>query len=316
MGNNLPMPGFVNAPNVPPSWIFKDPTEDLNKINNWKELVAQVSSIDRNATDVGSETDVKMENVEEYIDVAPESKVANVEIDSLDPGEKKFKEQNGKTKALKELDHERIARDLYNRKWEKEFETEKILIPQDDLYNIWEHLFLSLQEYKTVQYIELANLGSGAKKAVLELRKNRKLYITSLTNYILTAFRPKLTINDRFMSKCFEHELDTIIFFILENQKFFNISITTDSLIDLLILLSIDYNNVVTFARFSPLLTRAHLEYAIHFASFDFLLLMWKMRRYIPNFDKTVLELRETMKGQEWKQHKFFEWCRDHYVVV
>lgn len=203
-----------------------------------------------------------------------------------------------------------IADDITSRLWDAQFEKQKNDLPDKAVYKIWEVMFLKREEYS--KEYELEGLSNVRKEEIAEKKKHCRKYLTSLTNHVLAAYRDTFIISDRFLLGCFSHSLESVLYFIEENEKFFKFSLSTTNLCDLYILLSIDTNNMTIFMRYIKNFDQPHLEYAITFATIDFLMMVWKSRKYIPDFDTKMTSLESSMKGKDWKQHRFFDWWRNH----
>lgn len=174
------------------------------------------------------------------------------------------------------------------------------------LYRIWQEVFLQRQG------VEVAD---NETESVKKLPVPKKL-ISLLTDDVMTLFRETLIINDRFLLKCFEHGLENILLFLYENQQCFKVSITTPKLHDLYIMLACDTECTSMFMRLVKKVTRLHIEYALRHATFDFLLVIWKARQYIPRFNMYIQEItqdpEQPMYLREYKQRRFLEWCAAH----
>ena len=142
--------------------------------------------------------------------------------------------------------------------------------------------------------------------------KSRKKYLHSLTDNVLSLYLNELIIDDKFVWKCFEHGLDGILNQIYDNQDLFKLSISTETLSDLYILMSVDADRIEQFLRHVNDVKVSHIEYAIRFGNINFLMMMWKSKKYIKNFDTIVKDLEKTMQGKQWIQLYFFDWCKHH----
>lgn len=201
-----------------------------------------------------------------------------------------------------EISYKDVTRLLYASPYPKDFKSQLTSIPKEIVYNLWEILFF---ESETKAY---DNISDSMSKLETQQKENRGKYLGELTDYVLSAFRDKITITDKFLCKMFEHGLDKQIIFLVENEKFFNVSLKEGTLIDVCLALSCDFTNVKVFTRLLPNLRMEHISYAIRYAAYDFLMLMWKMRRWIPNYKEHITQLRKTMKNKTWKQMKYFDW--------
>ncbi len=175
------------------------------------------------------------------------------------------------------------------------------------LYRIWQVAFLT-----SVDYGEEAKLQQSAKTGI----EARKWLIGVLTDNVMTVFRSTLIINDRFVLKCFEHDLDNILLYLYENPQFFNLSISTPKLEDLYIMLACETGSITMFLRLVKKVRKIHIEYAMRHASSDFLMLIWKSRSYIAHFHDYIqaiqADLDRPLALREFKERRFLEWCTTH----
>lgn len=190
------------------------------------------------------------------------------------------------------VNHGKIAKSLEKCEWDENFKSEQTKLSDNALYRIWEKLFLMPMYTDTGEIVSL---------------KKYKPFITSLTERVLLNFRKEIIINEKFIDKLFQHEMEMILIYLYENQRFFNIS--NMNLTDIYLMNSCDKDNISMFIKLTKNVNINHLEYAVRFSSQLFLMSLWKIRRYIPNFDENMKILKKTMKGKDSKHYKFFDWC-------
>ena len=178
------------------------------------------------------------------------------------------------------------------------------------LYRIWQVGFLATAD---------PSLAGEVKPSPAVKRKAEALkrLMGLLTDNVMTVFRSDLVINDRFVLKCFEHGLDNILLYLYDNQRFFQLSISTPELQDLYIMLACDTGSITMFLHFVKKIRRIHIEYAMKNASNDFLMIVWKSRAYIPHFHEYIQSIRDEKEEQsiasrDFKQRRFLEWCTTH----
>lgn len=212
----------------------------------------------------------------------------------------------------KRIDYESIVVDLLSKPYTAVLEKEKLTFPPFVIYRLWECVFLQKEIYS--DELSMEGMTKSEKTKVETTKKNKRRYISSLTEDVLSLYRETLLINDIFICKCFEHGLDKILFFILENRKYYRIELKEGTLEDNYIAISCDMGNVKIFTALMSFINIHHMEYALRYSSFSFLMLIWQMRKSIPNFDEYIKTLKKTMKGQNWKQMKYFEYC-DQFIV-
>jgi len=203
------------------------------------------------------------------------------------------------------VDYVAVKQDLYDCPFYREFETEKQSLGRNILYALWECMFLEDGVNKDVT--SLQDLTKSRLNKILQDMSNREKYISSLTDSIISLFRNKLIINDVFVYKCFEHKLEKILFFVLDNEHLFNVRLKEGTLTDIYVAMACDTDNIKSFGKLGAKITIPHLEYALRYATYDFLLLVLKMKKCIPDFDAKIETLRNTMRGRNWKQLQFFD---------
>lgn len=180
-------------------------------------------------------------------------------------------------------------------------------VPNNVAFKLWDKVFFARQPFK--YDFELDGMSKEVKKQAEELKQNRRRYVSALTDYVLSTFRDSIEIDDKFIVKLFEHDLQQTLLFLLENKDNFKMKQETkDNMVDLYIMVSCDTNNIRMFVRLLDFLKIEHLEYAIRFASYDFLINLWKMRKWIPQYDSYMRTLDKVMKGKSWKQLQYFDW--------
>lgn len=212
--------------------------------------------------------------------------------------------------GMVDIETKAVIADIYKDVHNSEFEEQKSTMTKGIIYNLWEEMFYAPELFK--YEFELQGLTKQQKEFVVAKKTNIRKYIGSFTDYVLTVYRNEITINDRFVAKLFEHDLEKILVFILENEKFFSISVSTEKLSDLYIILACDMGNFKIFSKMLPYVNIYHFEYAVRFATLDFLMMMWKMRRWLPKFDENMRILQNNMEKKEWKQLQFFDWWMKH----
>lgn len=208
-----------------------------------------------------------------------------------------------------------LVKSMFANPYTKKFEETKSSLSRELVYKLWNAAFYAPEPFRFE--FEMQGLDASQKVFIVQQKTNRRKYIASLTDYVINEFRDTLQIDDRFILKAFEHNLDSTLLFILENSKFYNIHVSTERLSDLYIIFSCDTENVKMLAKL--LQSRSlqsvniqNLEYVLRFASLDYLMALWKLRRYIPSFDDYMSMLENTLTKKEWKQLYFFDWWRRH----
>lgn len=181
-------------------------------------------------------------------------------------------------------------------------------LPPNLLYKIWEPVFLASPEKEAIG----AAKQNKKNKESLYLRKK---LLTLLTDEVMTTFRKRIVINDRFVLKCFEHGLDSILLYLLENRQFFQFNITAPQLEDLYLMIACDTSGSAMFLRLVQSVGLPHIRYALRHATFDFLMILWKSRKHIENFDVYIDTIRSDPDQRylsDFKQRQFIDWCIIH----
>jgi hypothetical protein len=212
------------------------------------------------------------------------------------------------------IKYEEIIKSIFSCKYDKNFEKEKNVIPCDIIFKIWNKMYYASDQYK--YQFTLQGLSKSQKDLIQKQKSNQRAYITSLTDHIITAFRKELVIDDRFIFKAFEHDLESILSFIFDNTEFFIIKISTNNLTDLYLTFAIDMSHIKIFSKMLHHVNIQHLEYALRFATLDFLMIIWKIRRWIPNYDEYMQTLQSIMSKRDWKQLQYFDWWERHKPVI
>lgn len=208
------------------------------------------------------------------------------------------------------IDKNTIVQDMCKQEWSKTFDQDKLKIPDKLLYVLWQHMFL--EEYKSykTQFVKESDTMSKSQMTKVEKDMKRiKKYLHSLTEYVILIYREVFIIDDRFVLKCFENDLDQILLDILQMQRFYKVSTTCD-LQDLYILMACDNADLNMIAKLSKHIQVQHLEYAIKFGPFEFLQSLWKGRRSIPDFNIMIRHLSNKMTNKSWKEMKFFDMAK------
>ena len=226
-----------------------------------------------------------------------------VEITSQPDGTEKCREA---AKACS-ISYEQIANDLCNSA-PADFDKQIHLLPRRYIYPLWENLFLKVDTYK--DFTE--GMSKQALVALQKIQANQKKCLTVLTTYVMDVYRTKLIINEDFVNKLFRHKLEKLIYMLLDNRRFYKITLKEGTLEDLCLALSCEYADVKTFNKLVSFVNINHMAYALQFASYEFLMYMWKVRGYIPDFKKNIDTLKKSMIKQDWKQIKFFSWCDEY----
>ncbi len=179
-------------------------------------------------------------------------------------------------------------------------------LPPMLLYQIWEVAFLGKNKKQS----------SDKQPTDKPKPETTKKLIYLMTDRVMAVFRTSLIINDRFVLKCFEHGLDSVLLYLYDNERFFKLSITTPKLEDLYIMLACDTGSVGMFLHFTRKIQRIHIEYALRHASNEFLMVVWKSRQYIPAFREHMQAIQadedHPMKTRDFKQRTFLDWCITH----
>jgi hypothetical protein len=215
-----------------------------------------------------------------------------------------------------DVDSDWIRQNLETTTFRKEFEEEVGTVGKENfstLYSIWKYIF---DDAVPVDAKNSEFLSSGWVAAPAETkRKNLRKYLSVLTDYVLSAQREMFIVDDRFIYKCFEHDLEKVLFFILENAKYYKIQISMDRLQDLYICYSIDLNKVEYVIKLLHEMDMPHLDYALRFASLDFLLILVKVSKFIPNFDKHMEILEKEFRPRDLKHLKVFDYWQRRRAV-
>jgi hypothetical protein len=201
-----------------------------------------------------------------------------------------------------------VAADLYKGKDRNgirtftDFKMEKNDLADSSLFALWECMFNGGHRDEDA----FVGLGKMQKKKLESEFTVKKKILTILTNDVLGKFRNVIVVNDRFVLKCIEHELDSVLFHLLDAKDFYKVDISTETLTDLYLMLASEVGNVTLFSKFAKEVSMEHLLYALTFATYDFLVAMYKMKKAIPDLRKNLLVL-DTMTRKDAKQERFLE---------
>jgi hypothetical protein len=175
--------------------------------------------------------------------------------------------------------------------------------PRTMLYRIWEHMFLK-PGYNQNELLE--NLTAREKT---EMDVKRK-YLTILTDQILNIYRHSIVIDESFVFKCFEHDLEKVLLMLLRIHHLYNVKLEKGTLFDLYFVYACDLGKNKILVKLLPETNIHHLEYALRYTSYETIRLIYEHRRCIPSFDANMTILRSIV--QNWKTNKIFErWQRD-----
>jgi len=202
--------------------------------------------------------------------------------------------------------YEKIKKSLCAVPYKRDFPPQLQKLPEKVVYDLWESMFFEMQP------MVYDNIADGMTKVEIAQRENKGKYLGALTDYVLSTYRKDVIITDKFLCKMFEHGLDKQIIYLLETQKFFKVALKENTLDDACLALACDLTNVKVFTKLLPTLRIDHIEYATRYAAYDFLMLMWKMRKWIPGFVENIKILDKTMTNKTWKQVKFFDWVKEY----
>ena len=182
--------------------------------------------------------------------------------------------------------------------------------PRRVLYRVWEHMFLKSAPKNDDLLLE--SLSHDEKKKRQRDTNLKKTYLTSLTDHILTLYRNDIVINDAFVYKCFEHNLEKVLTILLDTQQFYRVELGKGTLLDLYIVLSCDLNNVKMFMKMLPEFNIHHLEYVLRYGSYDMLTMIYRYGKTIKSFDANMNMLDRMLVKKDWKLVKFFDrWRRE-----
>jgi hypothetical protein len=211
-------------------------------------------------------------------------------------------------KERKNICYKDVVADILKKDYYHTFFDDVSTLPDKVLYSLWQSMFLSAD--LCGDYVAMADLTKSQEKYLIAKRDNKRRYLTVLTDKVLSTYRNTILINDVFLAKLYEHDLEKIILHILHNSKFYHVKLLQGSLLDNLIILSMETNNIRILRKLLPAIKVEHMEHALRYSSYAFLTLMLKIKKWIPNFDKNIEWLETNMKNKDWKQLKFFDKCR------
>jgi hypothetical protein len=200
----------------------------------------------------------------------------------------------------------------------KQYEEEKRdgRIPKRILYRLWEHMFVGRGNARSVNdELLLESLSKNERNKRERMVNIKKKYLTSLTEHILVLYRDQIVINDAFVHKCFEHNLDKILTTLLETQRFYRIELSQGTLLDLYIVLACDVNNMKMLIKLLPDMNIHHLEYALKYGSYDLLSIIYRYRKTVPSFDANMRMLDRIFTKKDWKLIKFFDRWRREMII-
>jgi hypothetical protein len=169
------------------------------------------------------------------------------------------------------------------------------LLPKDFLYEIW---------FKSITLDDS-----------LIFTKNDKFKKTLgyITLEMMDNFRDKLVINNKFLVLCFQKKLEKVIFYLINNERFFKLSLNCDLKL-VIVKLACEFGdmNIVFHPQLKQLFDYKMLYFSILHSPREFLDLLLKFRHYIVDFNKNIKHISKELKSKNATQLDFFEWCKTH----
>lgn len=212
----------------------------------------------------------------------------------------------------------RIASELARREWDPRFKTEIATLKDRALYSTWQTMLEDPGFKLTLsQYRQHGDSLTGANKKKLEKRiGNRTRYLSALTDQVLTVFRRRIRITDQLFYLLVSNELTSNIMFLLQHPEYFNWQIGDSDPYDVAIVFAVDTCNLQLFMRVIDHVKQQHLQYIYHYAPLEFLPLLIKLRRDIPEFERHIQTIYEKYGVKTWKQRDFVHSLRSNGLLL
>lgn len=144
-----------------------------------------------------------------------------------------------------------------------------------------------------------------------ELMKDPSV-LRALTLRVMHKYREELIVNEKFVRKCFEHRLVSVILQLVRQQEFFTVDTRCRDLTELCILVACDVGNIEVFSQLTDVIEPRHIAYAVRFSTYEFLLSVHHLRDKIRDFNDTVRCIADSKSFQNFKERRFLDWCVNH----
>jgi hypothetical protein len=171
----------------------------------------------------------------------------------------------------------------------------KKVLPKEFLYDIW---------FKSITLDD-----------TLEITKNDqfKKILGYITLEMMDNFRDALVINNKFLVLCFKKKLDKVLFYLIDNERFFKLSLNCDlKIVILKLACEFGYMEIVLHPQLKNLFDYRMMYFSIIHSPREFLDLLWKYRHLIINFNKNIQHISNEITSKNATQLDFFEWCKTH----